>query len=236
MVHDPGDAVAALILLHDRARGGRAGPNSMWTRMARELAELGFVVLRFDYSRERDGFVIGRGLESSARPGLRVDLDLQLLREVGSWFWERVPGLELFVVGSCFGASTAVGWAREQPDVAGMFLVVPWLRTLQERLGEKDGGERDGDARPDGLSGRMVDAFDDALTHMPAWILVGEHELPDVQALRRALPQRAQRFDVVVVPGMALYPPHYPDTQAVVREHLMRRLERVVAAAPGSAA
>lgn len=232
IVSEPdGDRRAALILLQGGGRGGRAGYNACWTRVARDLADMGVVVLRFDYWKEGDSSLISERRHRGGRgPHGGGDRDLSLLREVAPWFRDRVPGLELLVFGSCYGGRLAVELAGELADVAATFLVVPYLRVPEQRLPWRDrlnrmlrGKAQPGPEEPLGpeiLDPVAVDAVRSALARAPCLVMTGERDPGDVFVLERLLVGADGRLDVEVVPDKALYPVNYPDIQEIVSDRL----------------
>jgi pimeloyl-ACP methyl ester carboxylesterase len=96
---------------------GTIGRNRMWVRMARMLADAGTPTLRFDYAGIGDssGEMIGYDLDTPAVDALRAAFDLLSSR-----------GIEkILVVGTCFGARTALAGSVNDPRVAGIHLIVP---------------------------------------------------------------------------------------------------------------
>lgn len=226
-----GEARAALLLLSGYGRPARSGTNSFWTRLARDLAACGLVVLRVDYSREGETLPIGEGVRGQAN---KSALDARLLAAVLPWFQRRLDGLELFVAGSCSGARGAVELAgRDHPDtVAGTFLIVPHFRVLEgaERA-QPDDDAKSESGDPDAVDPAMVDCFREILARAPSWILVGEDDEPDVPLLLRSVGATAHELEVEVVPGVALHFLDQPDLQEEAGRRLRSRLERALAPA-----
>jgi dienelactone hydrolase len=160
---------------------------------------MGIVVLRVDYSREGETLPIGEGGSGQA---WKRDLDLRLLGQAVPWFRERAGGLPLLLAGFCSGARLAIEYAGREPDtVAGTFLVVPYLRALAQPGKEGLDGRDDLDA----VDPAVVDCMGATLDRAPSWILVGEHDDPDVPTLERPLGPKRHGLEAEVVPGMALH-------------------------------
>jgi exosortase A-associated hydrolase 1 len=98
----------------------RAGSHRQFTLLARDLAAAGIPAMRFDY----------RGMGDS-------EGELQTFENVGDdlraaidRFFAEVPGLrEVVLWGLCDGASAAAMYAPQDPRVAGLVLLNPWVRT-----------------------------------------------------------------------------------------------------------
>lgn len=219
-----------LILLQGDGPSGRSGINSVWTRLARELAGLGLVVLRFDYADEGDGTMI-RG-DSLPDPGHKKRVDLIVLRDVVAWLRERVDAEETLVVGDCHGGRLAIDIAGEDPRVVGAFLSVPYVRKVFVELAER--------RRPMGPLRRALGRIDPAKFHEgviaglpvmlakgPVWMLMGDGDGDDPLQLRRLFRARGRRrIEVEVVPGMAVNPVSSPEAQREVARRTLRRIAR----------
>jgi pimeloyl-ACP methyl ester carboxylesterase len=101
--------------------------NRISVRLCRMLAAMGFHALRFDYH--------GVG-ESEGTPD-RFHLAKPFVGDVGAALASlRSRGIERFVlIGSCFGARTALGAAAITPDVEGLVLISPPVRDFE--MGER---------------------------------------------------------------------------------------------------
>ena len=105
------------------------GRNGIFVTLARRAASLGFTVLRFDYH--------GIG-ESTGRSTIRLDrpfvVDLLSAAEVIRGRGSK----EMVLVGSCFGARTAMAGGGKVDGIAGAVLLAPPLRdyALSERRTE----------------------------------------------------------------------------------------------------
>lgn len=104
--------------------------NQTTARIARQAGALGYHVLRFDYHGvgESTGFVENFRLD---RPFTK-DLDAAVE-------WLQSLGLNRFVmIGSCFGARTALAGAGAVPNLEGVALLAPPLRDLEMGVAFKE--------------------------------------------------------------------------------------------------
>jgi len=100
----------------------RAGSHRQFTLLARDLAAAGIPAMRFDY----------RGMGDSEGDLQDFDNANEDLRAAIDHFFLEVPGLrEVVLWGLCDGASAAAMYAPEDPRVAGLVLLNPWVRTEQ---------------------------------------------------------------------------------------------------------
>jgi exosortase A-associated hydrolase 1 len=98
----------------------RAGSHRQFTLLARDLANSGIPAMRFDYRGMGDS-------EGDLQNFENVDDDL---RAAIDRFIAEVPGLsEVVLWGLCDGASAAAMYAPQDPRVAGLVLLNPWVRT-----------------------------------------------------------------------------------------------------------
>jgi len=98
----------------------RAGSHRQFTLLARDLAQDGVPVLRFDYRGMGDS-------EGAARPFDEVDDDLRAAIDA---FMAAVPGLREVVLWGLCDAASAIGmYAARDARVAGLVLLNPWVRT-----------------------------------------------------------------------------------------------------------
>lgn len=231
IVSEPdGERRAALVLLAGYGRPARSGVNSFWTRMARQLAVRGVVVLRIDYSREGETLPLGEG---GSGQRWKRDLDLSLLDRVVPWFRERVSGLPLFLAGSCSGARLSIEIAGRDPAaIAGTFLIAPHLRSLAEPS-EEAGTPQEG---TDPVDPCVVDCFKATLAHAPSWILLGEHDNADVGLLRRLVGPTTHELELEGVPGVALHLLDRPELQRETSDRLLARVSRRLSELPTSVA
>ena len=102
--------------------------NRLWVRLARLLGSMGCHTFRFDF--HGAGESTGRAELRGLRRPFTKDLE-------GAVEWVRGRGAEeLVIVGSCFGARTALAGAPQVPRVRGVILVAPYVgdRTHAERV------------------------------------------------------------------------------------------------------
>ncbi len=97
--------------------------NRFWTRMAWRLAEAGFFAMRFDY----------RGVGESAGETRTFRLDRPFVDDVEAVrAWVRDQGAEqMILVGTCFGARTALAYAADAPSVKGVALLAPPVQDFE---------------------------------------------------------------------------------------------------------
>ncbi len=100
-----------------------ADRNRLGVRLCRHVAELGLHALRFDYR--------GTGESDGSSPRFRLDQPFtEDLR--GALEWARRAGLERVVlIGSCFGARTALACAPEIGGLAGLALIAAPVRDYE---------------------------------------------------------------------------------------------------------
>ena len=98
----------------------RVGSHRQFTLLARELAQQGVPVLRFDYRGMGDS-------EGEIRDFLNVDADLRAAIDA---FAAALPAVrEVVLWGLCDAASAAMLYAPQDDRVAGLVLINPWART-----------------------------------------------------------------------------------------------------------
>jgi dienelactone hydrolase len=249
-----GEPRAALLLLQGGGPPCRAGVNACWARFARELAEEGIAVLRFDFAREGDSTVAGADVPREV--GWRRHTDLAIAHELAAWFRERIGFEELLIVGSCHGGRIAFDFAAEDAAVVGTFLVVPYLwnqpptmradkqaarqRSLPRASELFDSGSSDVESQR--RAHREVEAVTDrspldpyfverchgVLAGGPAWILIGEGDSQRPVELKRRLGEEGARLEVEVVPNMIIHPVTYPEVQELVTSRLREQLSEVL--------
>lgn len=98
----------------------RVGSHRMFVKIARELAERGYPVMRFDFA--------GMGDSSGEFPGFeRLDDDVRAaVDELGA----RCPDVRHYVLlGLCDGATAAAYYAHTDPRISGLVLLNPWVHT-----------------------------------------------------------------------------------------------------------
>ena len=104
------------IILLNAGRLHRVGPNRMSVRLARRLAELGFVVLRLDFSGIGDSLVRQDSLTRKAAILAEAHDAIEFLRVS--------RGVHKFIfVGLCWGAACSFEIAIQEPSVVGVFLM-----------------------------------------------------------------------------------------------------------------
>lgn len=110
------------VLMRGGARHDGWGRNRMYVRMAEEIAAYGYEALRFDYH--------GTGESSGSATTFRTDRPFQ--EDVdGAIGWLRQAGRRRFaLVGSCFGARTALSYAVGDPSVEALALLTCPVRDL----------------------------------------------------------------------------------------------------------
>ncbi|MDS4040352.1 MAG: hydrolase 1, exosortase A system-associated [Candidatus Competibacter sp.] len=98
----------------------RAGSHRQFLLLARDLAQAGIPVLRFDCR--------GMGDSGGEFPGFE-EIDADIAAAIDA-FHARVPTLrEVVIWGLCDAASAALFYAWRDPRVAGLVLLNPWART-----------------------------------------------------------------------------------------------------------
>lgn len=98
----------------------RAGSHRQFTLLARDLAQGGVPVLRFDYRGMGDS-------EGAIRPFDDVEDDLRAAIDA---FMAAAPGLREVVLWGLCDAASAIGmYAARDPRVTGLVLLNPWVRT-----------------------------------------------------------------------------------------------------------
>lgn len=105
----------------------RVGPNRMFVVLARRLAALGHMVLRFDLSGIGDSDTRNDGREP-------LDAALEDLREVLDGLESTRAIRKVILVGLCSGADHAVIYAGRDPRIAGIVMIDPTIPpTLKHR-------------------------------------------------------------------------------------------------------
>lgn len=221
IVSEPaGEEHAALILLPGWGRPARSGVNSFWAHTARDLAERGFLTLRFDYSREGETLPLGEGGSGQV---WKRDLDLSLLSQAKSWFRETTGDIRLYLAGACSGGRLAIELAGREPDeFAGSFLVVPYLRVLGKAAGDP---REDDDWAVDPFVAQCLRA---SLGRGPTSILTGEGDTEDVPRLQRLVSTAPRELDCHTAPDVALHFLDQPRIQAQTRDWLLSKASQAL--------
>jgi hypothetical protein len=233
----PGAARAALMLLPGYGRPARSGVNGFWTRLSREFAARGLVVLRVDWSREGETLPLGEGVRGQAR---KSAYDALLFAQVLPWFKQRVGELDLLLAGSCAGARAAIELAgRDHPGaVARTFLIVPHFRVLEgaEQPARIVVPSREFED-PDVVDPLMVDCLRTILSRAPSWALLGERDNADISLLKEVVGPTEHELEVEVVPNAALHELDRPLLQEEASRRLIASVEQTLtelSAAAGS--
>jgi pimeloyl-ACP methyl ester carboxylesterase len=117
----------AVIVLSGGGSPTSLNRNRLSVRLCRRFAAEGFHAMRFDY----------RGIGESSGVLQRFRLHEPFSDDVvGATNWLKGHGLRsFFLLGSCFGARTALAATSSIPDVAGLILVCPPIRDFE--MGER---------------------------------------------------------------------------------------------------
>lgn len=98
----------------------RIGGHRQLVQWARQYAEVGFPVLRFDFKGMGDSYGEYAGFEN-AGSDIRAAIDC---------FFDQVPSLRRVVLwGECNACSASLFYAHRDPRVAGIAMLNPWVRT-----------------------------------------------------------------------------------------------------------
>jgi hypothetical protein len=219
VVHIPdGSPVAAAVALHGLS--GRAGTNRQWARVADALAEIGIVVLRFDYLAFGDGLLEDDGARSAGAV------------EAIDWFRDRTVGLDLLLCGKCYGARPCLTYAAAHPHL-GLALVAPLLRMrhgrqnrlsvhfwqLLARIAARTGVRLPARSRP--IDPEMARAVKVIGSAPPPWILIGERDYQwRSWANPNTAPPELASAVIEVVPGIQVHSPRTLAGQNASVEHV----------------
>ncbi len=225
---------ASAVLLHGGGTSGRPGNNRVFARMSRALADAGVVVVRADYPGQ--GASPGRvdvGARKTDTPG-----DAEAAADLMAWFRGRTPpGLDLLMIGSCYGARLSSRLAVRQPALKGLALMAPAIQTLVPEKERPGVGRRKRSvlravrrnlrprtARSEPQLRKTPDetevdpgvaaAIAAASGRAPTWMLAGELDIAGrlLPSLRQQLGDASSRLEVDVVPNMVFHA--YPSAEA----------------------
>jgi hypothetical protein len=236
IVHEPeGPRVGAIVLLQGLGPAARAGVNALYTRIARDLARLGLVVLRFDFACEGDSTLAGAEVEEDI--GWRRSTDLAILRELVPWFLDCIDESEVMLAGSCHGGRVALEFAAFDPAVRGLFLVVPYLWLREPHLGRDPSDDEPPGLQPVWANGPTLNSDEDILAGFRAalaqglvWVLIGEGEEEHLLPFARRLESDGGPvFELEAVRGLPLHPVGSPQQQEEVMRHLPKRVAHALA-------
>ncbi len=122
VLHRPPKAAPRGVVVVVGAPQYRVGSHRQFVLLARALCTAGFPVLRFDYRGMGDSDGEFQGFEDVGRD---IDAAVHCLLD-------RVAGLEEVVLwGLCDGASAASFYAANDPRIAGLIVLNPWVRSGQ---------------------------------------------------------------------------------------------------------
>jgi len=100
----------------------RAGSHRQFVLLANDLAAEGYAVMRFDY----------RGMGDSTGEPRTFENVGEDVRAAVERFLSEVPEVtEVIIWGLCDAASAALFYAHQDPRVAGVVLLNPWVRSAQ---------------------------------------------------------------------------------------------------------
>lgn len=168
-------AQSAILLLNVGANS-HVGPNRMWVTLARNLAALGFSVLRLDTEGLGDS---ARG-PAPARQQLYRAAAVAEVRAALSFLEARTGASQFTLIGLCSGAYTASVTAFEDPRVSGQVLI------NSQALDWKEGDTLDVLMRQ---SYKPTQTYVASLRDLAVWKRV-LHSQVDVQGITRAVGQR----------------------------------------------
>jgi dienelactone hydrolase len=202
--------------------------------------------LRFDFTCEGDSTIVGE--DAVREVGWRRNSDLAILRELASWFRERIGRSDLLLAGVCHGGRLALDFAAEDANVSEALLVVPYLWNVPPNLRPDKEASRQkslpraselydrgsSDVRVQRAAVGEVEAVTDrspleesivetcrrARSHCPVRILIGEGDSRKPVELGDALRADGEPLEVEVVPRTIIHPVTHPEVQAVVTSWL----------------
>jgi len=120
MLHKPARYQKRAVLIVVGGPQTRVGSHRQFVVLARDLAEHGVAVLRFDY----------RGMGDSEGPALGFESVTADISTAIDQLWSQLPGIEEVVLwGLCDAASAALMYAHRDDRVTGLILLNPWVRS-----------------------------------------------------------------------------------------------------------
>ena len=131
ILHQPADPGSCGVVVVVGAPQYRVGSHRQYLLLARDLAEQGFPVLRFDYRGMGDSDGDFAGFEA-------VDDDIHAAIDA---LCRHVPDLDRIALwGLCDGASAISFFAAKDPRVKDVVLINPWVRTEETLARAEIGG------------------------------------------------------------------------------------------------
>lgn len=122
ILHVPEQPLTRGVLIVTGGPQYRIGSHRQFVLLARHLAEHNVPVMRFDYRGMGDSEGDARDFES-----IQDDLEAAICE-----FFSAMPSLkELVLWGLCDGATAAAFHAPDDPRIAGLVMLNPWVRTTQ---------------------------------------------------------------------------------------------------------
>ncbi len=122
ILHAPDSPIDTAVLVVVGGPQYRIGSHRQFLHLARHLAEDGIPVLRFDY----------RGMGDSTGTVHNFDTVDDDIRAAIDQLFERCPGLNRVVMwGLCDGASASLIYAHQDPRVAALILLNPWVHHVR---------------------------------------------------------------------------------------------------------
>lgn len=239
-------ALAAAVLLHGAA-GSRAGVNRIWARLARSLASLGIVVVRLDYP----GLGSSLGTKETGPRRHDATSDDRAVRAVVHWLKKRTQGLDLLVVGACYGGRVGARLAATE-RLAGLALIAPALhilgagkRSLRFRIQEaarvrlralqkrrlSASQTRTGERADSQVDPKVASSIATGIDRTATWLLIGAEDawmrlLPELQ---RQIGPSHSRLELEVIPGVALQGYRTREAQEAIIERVAAWARRTLA-------
>ena len=215
-----GAPVAAALVLPGGGR--RVGPNRLWGRLARAMADAGVIVGRIDLPGNGDSDLIPSDEKNTA----------QAMRHAGRWFADFAGDLDTLLVCGCYG-SRLVGPVLEETNVAQLALIVPYLRTRYPNVRASSRRTRAARwmirRRPGALDKKMVRSLAAYSRETPIWILVGEHDVAAryVGAISESV-RDERAVTIETIEGISIHTHSSPQSQAMTIERVTKWAQRHV--------